>query len=63
MPRRDEYRRKAADCLAAADSMRDPGERATMIRLATDYMRLADHVSERGTRYQGVDDRQAGSDR
>jgi hypothetical protein len=33
-----------------------------MIRLATDYMKLADDVSEHGTRYQGVDGRQAGSD-
>jgi hypothetical protein len=51
MPARDEYREKAVDCVASAEFMLYPAERAAMLQIAHGYIMLADHVgrhSERG---------------
>jgi hypothetical protein len=38
---------KALHCLRAVHSARDPGERLTLLSLASKYMRLADYVDRR----------------
>ena len=50
MPRRDEYRIKAASCLALAGEIRDPGERKRLLEVAGGYMALARYVAERHDR-------------
>ena len=37
-----EYRKKAEECLRAAEKMRDTSERVGMLGIAQKYMRLAD---------------------
>ena len=37
-----EYRKKAEECLRAAQKMRDPAERKAMLQTACNYMSLAD---------------------
>jgi hypothetical protein len=37
-----EYRKKAEECLRAAERMRDPGERIEMLGIACGYMSLDD---------------------
>ena len=37
-----EYRKKAEECLRAAEKMRDTAERIAMLGIARNYMRLAD---------------------
>ncbi len=44
---RETYRMKALHCLRAVHSARDPGERLTLLSLASKYMRLADYVDLR----------------
>jgi hypothetical protein len=39
-----EYRKKAEECLRAAERMRDPAERIEMLGIASGYMSLADHA-------------------
>jgi hypothetical protein len=39
-----EYRKKAEECLRAAERMRDPAERLEMLGIARGYMSLADHA-------------------
>jgi hypothetical protein len=41
---REAYRTKALHCLHAVHKARDPGERLTLLSLASKYMRLADYV-------------------
>jgi hypothetical protein len=38
-----EYRKKAEECLLAAEKMRDPDGRIEMLSIARNYMILADH--------------------
>jgi hypothetical protein len=38
----NEFRKKAEECLRVAEKMRDRTERIAMIRIACDYMNLAD---------------------
>ena len=40
-----EFRKKAEECLRAAEKMRDRAERIAMIRTACEYMDLADEVA------------------
>jgi hypothetical protein len=40
-----EFRKKAEECLRAAEKMRDRAERIAMIRTACDYMDLADEAA------------------
>ncbi|HMA74344.1 MAG TPA: hypothetical protein VKP67_23070 [Xanthobacteraceae bacterium] len=47
MPKRETYRKKALACLEAAEKMSDPQERAAMVAVACDFMKLADHVGRR----------------
>jgi hypothetical protein len=47
MTTRQSYRDKALECIEAAELMRDPSERAAMLRIAADYMTLAKHVADR----------------
>jgi len=44
---REAYRQKALHCLRAADQVHDSGERAALLSLASNYLRLADYVSGR----------------
>jgi hypothetical protein len=44
---RETYRMKALHCLRAVHTARDPGERLTLLSLASKYMRLADYVDLR----------------
>jgi hypothetical protein len=41
---RETYRTKALNCLRAVHSAHGPGERLTLLSLASKYMRLADYV-------------------
>ena len=59
MPARESYRKKAMACVAAAEMIRDPVERVAMLRIAEDYMKLADHVGARhdhGSAHRGDGD-------
>jgi len=47
MPRRDAYRKKARECLEVAETILDPAERSTMLRIAQNYLKLADHLQGR----------------
>jgi len=58
------YRKKAMNCVLAADRVRDPHVRLALQSLARNYMRLADyldHRGERGTAQSGNQDRQKDS--
>jgi hypothetical protein len=44
---RETYRMKALHCLRAVHRAHDPGERLTLLSLASKYMRLADYVDGR----------------
>jgi len=44
MPNREAYQKKALTCLEAAEKMSDPQERAAMVAIACDFMKLADQV-------------------
>ena len=39
-----EYRKKAEECLRAAERMRDPADRIEMLFIARGYISLADHA-------------------
>jgi hypothetical protein len=55
---RDGYRRKALECVRAAEGLRDPGERNKLLRIAGLYMSLAHRISERyerGTAHRSPD--------
>ena len=47
VPSRDEYRAKATACVAHAELIRDPQERAAMLTIAKGYLDLADYVGAR----------------
>jgi hypothetical protein len=55
------YRKKALDCLAAAETVREPGERLRLLHIAQLFLRLAIHVRtrlDRGTPHR-LPERQA----
>jgi hypothetical protein len=55
MPGRNEYRKKAVACVAQAEMIRDPQERAALLTIAQTYIRLADRIGmrlERGTAHR-----------
>jgi hypothetical protein len=47
MSTRASYINKAADCLRAANKVRDPAERLTLVHIADRYVLLADYVAAR----------------
>ena len=47
---RDGYRRKALECVRAAEQLRDAGERNKLLRIAGLYMSLAHRIAERQER-------------
>jgi hypothetical protein len=47
MSDRDTYRTKAMECMAAAESMHDPVERAELLVIAHAFIKLADRVETR----------------
>jgi hypothetical protein len=56
MPGQDDYRRKAETCVAQADTIRDPQERAALLTIAQLYMKLAARIRsrcERATAHNG----------
>ncbi len=46
---RDQYRRKALECLLAADGLAEPDSRAAMLEMARSWMRLAEHTEPIGS--------------
>ena len=65
MPTRDEYRKKAEACVAQAELMRDPQERASLLVIAQTYLKLADRIGarhERGTARRSQSEARAGND-
>jgi hypothetical protein len=58
----DDYRKKAEECLRAAEKMRNPAERIEMLSVARAYTSLADYASHthRADESQGATDRAAG---
>jgi hypothetical protein len=42
-----DYRKRALDCLAAAETVREPGERLRLLHIARLFLRLATHVRSR----------------
>jgi hypothetical protein len=53
MPSSSAYREKAMVCVAQANAMKDPRQRAAMLLIAKGYRDMADAV---GPRHQGPDD-------
>ena len=52
MPSRDEYRQRAMDCVATAETTRDPLERAAMLEIARACLKMAEHI--RGRQHNGT---------
>ena len=50
MTGRDGYRRKALECVRAAEQLRDAGERNKLLRIAGLYMSLAQRIADRHAR-------------
>jgi hypothetical protein len=44
MPDRDEYRKKAESCIAQAETIRDPRERASILTIAQLYLKLGERI-------------------
>jgi len=49
MPDGENYRKKALDCLLTADKAREPGVRLALLKLARNYVALADYLDAHGT--------------
>jgi hypothetical protein len=47
MLNRETYRKKALECLRAADKVRIPGERAALLTVANNYMALVEYLGRR----------------
>jgi hypothetical protein len=65
MSNREAYRQKALHCLRAADKVHDSSERAALLSLASNYMRLADYVGRHDRscgNLRGYQDRDTQSD-
>jgi hypothetical protein len=52
-----EFRKKAEECLRAAEKMHDQAERIAMIRTACDYMNLADEAADVDCAHKGKSSR------
>ena len=50
MPDRENDRHRAQVCVAAAESIRDPQQRAAMLAIAKLFMKMADYVGARHNR-------------
>jgi hypothetical protein len=48
MNRYKQYRQNAADCLAVAQQLSDPGLKANMLEMAQSWLMLADRVEQSG---------------
>ena len=62
---REGYRKKAQDILAQAEVIRDPGERACRVAIASAYLQLADLFGarhERGTSHRATGDQRPAND-
>jgi hypothetical protein len=62
---REGYQKKAQDILAQAEVIRDPGERACRVAIASAYFQLADLFGvrpERGTSHRTTGDQRRASD-
>jgi hypothetical protein len=46
MPSSEEYRQSADDCLRLANEAEDPEEREILLRMARQWVRLADYKAE-----------------
>jgi hypothetical protein len=65
VPNRDEYRRRAKACVAQAELLLDPQDRAAVLTIAQTYLKLADRIGaryERGTAHRDPGDRHAVND-
>jgi len=49
MPDGENYRKKALDCMLTADKARDPGVRLALLKLARNYVALADYLDTHRT--------------
>ena len=49
VPDGENYREKALDCLLTAEKTRDPGVRLALLKLARNYVALADYLDEHRT--------------
>ncbi|HEX8810572.1 MAG TPA: hypothetical protein VF742_01145 [Terracidiphilus sp.] len=58
VPCADEYRKMAKVCIAQAELIRDPQERAAMLAIAAAYLKMSEHISAR--HHRGADDRAQG---
>jgi len=47
MPSGSAYREKALACIAQAEQLHDPDERAVMLAIAGAYLKAAQHIDER----------------
>jgi hypothetical protein len=56
MPDGENYRKKALDCLLTAGKARDPGVRLALLKLARNYVALADYLDAHGTVHPGDQD-------
>ena len=48
MPDGENYRKKALDCMLTAYKARDPGVRLALLKLARNYVALAEYLDARG---------------
>ena len=51
MPSGNAYREKALACIAQAEELHDPDERAAMLAIAAAYLKVAEHLDQRDERY------------
>jgi hypothetical protein len=56
VPDGENYREKALHCLMTADKARDPGVRLAFLKLARNYVALADYLDKHGRAHQGAQD-------
>lgn len=56
MPDVENYREKALHCVLTADRARDPGVRLALLKLARNYVALADYLDSHGIVHQGNQD-------
>jgi hypothetical protein len=47
MPRGDDYRQHAAECVLLAQQLTDPAEKATLLQMAKVWRELADKIDKR----------------
>jgi hypothetical protein len=65
VPNRDQYRKKATDCISQAELLREPQERAALLAIAQMYLKLANRIRarhERGTAHREQGDQHPEND-